>query len=211
MENQITDILDKIIPDLGKLITDISFWLKLLLFAGPIVLILMGLYYLFLSPKEANHKAGYRTFFGMGSVNAWKFTQKIAGMAWGGAGIVALIAAIVGLLLVGSRGVTEAVSVVTTILLIQAGAAVLAFLAVEVLVIVCFDVSGRPRRKGKPERQKRQSVQTAPKPIAGESVKNVLTDTETPVGYESFFAMHEVSGQEAEAVEPAEEDSAQPE
>ena len=48
----------------------------------PLILLVLGLIYILIPPKEANHHAGFRTYFGMGSVEAWRFTQRIAGLAW---------------------------------------------------------------------------------------------------------------------------------
>lgn len=55
---------------------------------GPVIALILGLAYLFLAPKEANYYFGYRCYFGMGSVRAWRFTQRIAGMILGGLGLI---------------------------------------------------------------------------------------------------------------------------
>ena len=47
---------------------------------GPVVMLALGLAYLFLAPKEANYYFGYRTYFGMGSVHSWRFTQRLSGI-----------------------------------------------------------------------------------------------------------------------------------
>ena len=81
---KITEILDKL--DLAKFVPELDKLLELALKAtrfavrvGPMCILLLGLIYLFLHPNEANHKAGYRTFFGMGSLHAWRFTQRVSG------------------------------------------------------------------------------------------------------------------------------------
>ena len=43
---------------------------------------------LFFTPREANHYIGYRCYFGMGSVQAWRFTQRFAGLVFGILGLV---------------------------------------------------------------------------------------------------------------------------
>lgn len=47
---------------------------------GPLCILILGLIYLLIPPREANHRMGYRTFFGMGSIGAWRFTQFVAGL-----------------------------------------------------------------------------------------------------------------------------------
>ena len=51
-------------------------------------ILLLGLIYLFIPPNEANRKAGYRTYFGMGSILAWRFTQRLAGIVLGLTGLI---------------------------------------------------------------------------------------------------------------------------
>ncbi len=149
MENTITDLLDKIIPELGKLLSDVKLWLNLAMLIGPVLLLAMAAFYLFLSPKEANHKAGYRTFFGMGSVKAWNYTQKIAGLVWGGAGLIMLLAAVIGCIILAGQTLDGGAAAAQVILIIQAVCAVLAFLTVEILVALQFDANGNPRIRAK--------------------------------------------------------------
>ena len=81
---KITEILDKLdlakfVPELDKLMDLVLKCAKLSVRVGPMCILLLGIIYLFLHPNEANHKAGYRTYFGMGSVYAWRFTQRVSG------------------------------------------------------------------------------------------------------------------------------------
>ena len=89
----IKDIMDafdpaSLLPDLTSVAGTIAFISRLCVLAGPIVVLLLGLGYFFIAPKEANHYFGYRCIFGMGSVEAWRFTQRLAGMVFGGLGLV---------------------------------------------------------------------------------------------------------------------------
>ena len=63
MDNAITDLLAAIIPELGAMLADMRFWLGVAMLIGPILLVLLGAYYYFLAPGEANHKAGFRTHY----------------------------------------------------------------------------------------------------------------------------------------------------
>ncbi len=112
------------------------------MYVGPVLLLIFGAFYLYLSPREANQKAGYRTFFGMGSVKAWNCTQKLAGMVWGGTGVLLLLVAIVGSIILSGQGADGAASTARVIVIIEAVCCVLAFLAVEILVALQFDANG---------------------------------------------------------------------
>lgn len=70
------------LPDLADLMDWIVKGVNVALIIGPVVLAVMGLWYLLLPSREANHVVGYRFFWGMGSVKSWKFTQRLAGLVW---------------------------------------------------------------------------------------------------------------------------------
>ena len=146
MENAITDFLDAIVPNLDTMLGDMRFWIGVAMMAGPILLIVIGLFYYFLAPKEANHRLGYRTYFGMGSVTAWRFTQRLAGLIWGGTGILLSIVALIGTLSL-SDVPGEAVSTALTIVIIEAVGALGAFLGTEITILVRYDMNGNRRKK----------------------------------------------------------------
>ena len=77
-----------LLPELESLTGNMASWMRVAVMAGPVILMVMGILYLLIPPKEANHYFGYRCWFGMGSVDAWRFTQKVAGIAWGVVGLV---------------------------------------------------------------------------------------------------------------------------
>ena len=147
MDNALTDLMDVFVPDLGSLITDLRYWLIFLMVVGPVVLMLMGAYYLFMAPPEANHKAGYRTFYGMGSVSAWKFTQKLAGRTWIISGVVMLVTAIVGFILMIKAEVSRAVTVGLVVLIIEAIIALVAYIYIEATVSSRYDENGNLKKK----------------------------------------------------------------
>ena len=82
----------KIMPELDSVMGWIDLFVRLCVLAAPVAVLFLGLWWLLLPPKEANHHVGYRCFFGMGSVDAWRFTQKIAGVLFTvlGVGLLAI-------------------------------------------------------------------------------------------------------------------------
>ena len=146
-ENKIIELLDAIIPKLDALLVDMRFWMTVAVLIGPILFMGIGAFYYFASPKEANHRLGYRTYFGMGSVNAWKYTQKLAGMVWGGLGVVMTVVAIIVAIVLGGKEPADAMSAALTMLIIEAVGAFLAFLAVEIIVMMRYDMNGSLRNK----------------------------------------------------------------
>ena len=136
-------------PDTGALIEKATTIAKVLVIAGPVIMLVLGLLYLFAAPKEANHHFGYRCYFGMGSVNAWRFTQRLAGIVFGSLG---LILGIVMLLTVASfrqMALDAMVWKAAKCLGWEAGLALLAHVGVTVTAMVIFDRKGNYRRKKK--------------------------------------------------------------
>lgn len=141
-----------LLPDLSDLFGSLATLCRFAVMIGPVVLLVLGLAYLFLSPREANYYFGYRCYFGMGSVQAWRFTQRIAGMLFGGVG---LILTIVMFLISGGFAemeVTDMVWKAAGCLAWQAIIAIVLTLLVNFLAFFFFDAKGGPRRRKKKEK-----------------------------------------------------------
>ena len=100
-----------LLPDLTNVVGLVQTVTRYAVLAGPIVLLIMGIAYFLLSPKEANYHFGYRCYFGMGSVEAWRFTQKLAGAVWA---VLGLGLTVVMVLITGSFSGKEIMDVIST-------------------------------------------------------------------------------------------------
>ncbi len=80
-----------LIPELDVLLGGLEPILRVLVLAGPLSLLGLGMWYLLLPTKEANHSVGYRFYWGMSSVESWQFSQKLAGAVWSALGFVLTI------------------------------------------------------------------------------------------------------------------------
>ena len=150
----IKDMMDafdpaSLLPKLSDVFGSLSTICRFAVMIGPIVLLVLGLAYLFLSPKEANYYFGYRCYYGMGSVQAWRFTQRLAGVVFGGLG---LILTIIMLLISGgfaSMDVTDMVWRAADCLIWQAILVVLATIGINLTAAMRFDRKGEYRKKNK--------------------------------------------------------------
>ena len=148
--DSIKDLLDNadlgsLLPDLGSLLGKLELFMRILVIAAPLVMMVMGLLYLFAAPKEANHHFGYRCYFGMGSVDAWRFTQRIAGITWIALGAILTI---VMLIVSGSFAALNAMDMVTkaiSCVLWQAGLLLAAHFGIRAVVTFRFDRHGEYR------------------------------------------------------------------
>lgn len=149
MENTIADLLDALIPKLSTLLSSMRLWMAIAMLAGPIFFIGLGLFYRKWAPPEANHKLGYRTYFGMGSVAAWKYTQKLAGTVWLGVGAALAAVAAVGTVLILIMEQSRGTAVALGILILEFVVALAAYITVEMMVLLRYDINGKKRKKKK--------------------------------------------------------------
>lgn len=85
--------LEKFIPKLDDIMGLVHKLISLAVRIGPVCILILGLIYLLIPPKEANRYFGYRTYFGMGSILAWRFTQRVSGVLMSVIGLVLTIIA----------------------------------------------------------------------------------------------------------------------
>ena len=138
-----------LLPNLSEVFESLAPVCRFAVMVGPIVLLLLGLAYLFLSPREANYYFGYRCYYGMGSVHAWRFTQRLAGLLFSAAG--ALMSIVMFTLSAGFDGmeVTDMVWKAADCLVWEAGITIGLTLFVNLLAMLRFDRRGELRKKKK--------------------------------------------------------------
>lgn len=76
------------LPDMTTVVGWVESVLRVAVMAGPLLLLGFGLLFLLAPPKEANYGLGFRCWWGMASLEAWQFTQRLAGLIWSGMGVV---------------------------------------------------------------------------------------------------------------------------
>lgn len=137
--------LGALLPDLSAVIGWIELAARIAVMAGPILLLGFGLVYLLAPPKEANYGLGYRFWWGMASLEAWKFTQRIAGMVWSGLGAVLTI--VMALICSGFRDLEpmDMVRRAGTCLIWELVLVAIACIAINVVVMKKFDKDGYRR------------------------------------------------------------------
>ena len=143
----LTDMdLTKILPQSDAMAASVQKVLQLAVMIGPLALLGFGLLYLFAPPKEANHALGYRFWWGMASLDAWTFTQRVAGIGWSSLGLILTVV----MSIIGStfkkKALMDAVFIAGKCLLWQLGLALLACLIIDVIVVVYYDRDGFRRQ-----------------------------------------------------------------
>ena len=136
-----------LLPELDSVLGVAGSAVRIAVLAGPIVVLVMGLVYLFAAPREANYYLGYRCYFGMGSVEAWRYTQRIAGLAWT---LLGLILTVVMFIITGKYAQMEIHDILSsgmTCILWEAGLVAVSCLAINILVMINFNADGEIRRR----------------------------------------------------------------
>ena len=142
----------KALPEMDRFVSQLAGWLRVILLAGPLVLVVLGLWYSYAPPEEANYSLGFRTKYSMSSVMVWKYAQKIAGRAFlivGAvmAGVVLVLSFFFGLL--GPMGM----AVVALLCVIAEGVViVLLHVRLDKQLQKKFDKQGNPRKEGNSKR-----------------------------------------------------------
>ena len=148
--NSITAFFDKLdfsklVPQMDTLLEKLQTIAGLALMIGPLMMLAFGLWFYFIPPKEANYKAGFRTWFGMGSVEAWLFTQRLAGIVWGAMGLVLTVIMGIVCLTFNAQDVMEVATKAFVCLMWQAVLAVISYFVISIIVMMRYDSQGYRR------------------------------------------------------------------
>ena len=149
--------------DFGALIPELPVFLGLVrtlmafaLLAGPVTMVILALLYLYKPAPEANYHYGYRTYYGMGSIEAWQFSQKFAGLIFGGLGAaLTVIMLVVILFFIGKTLLTVAIMAVVC-LVIQIILIVVARIVIANQCKKYFDENGDRRKSASHYRNQRR-------------------------------------------------------
>ena len=137
--------LEALLPELDTILGRVELLARIAVMVGPVVLLGMGLLYFLAAPKEANRSLGYRFYWGMSSVEAWQFTQRVAGAVWAILGLVLTI--VMAVLCTRFRGMESmdmlwyALRLIFWELILVA----VSCLAIDITVLIFFDRKGTRR------------------------------------------------------------------
>ncbi len=138
--------LSKFVPEMPVFLGGLRAILVLAVLIGPVLLVTLGAMYLLRPAPEANFKYGFRTYFGMGSIEAWRFSQKIAGLAFGGLGAILLLVMLIVVLTFFGKDLFRIANTAIICLLWQAGLSLIARLVVAIMCYTYFDKNGDRRK-----------------------------------------------------------------
>ena len=135
----------QILPEVNFTVGLIVILSRIVTFFIPLLVLGLGLTYFLKPPAEANHTFGYRTYFGMGSVEAWQFSQRIGGLVYIIIGGVMTLGALVAFILLLKGSIPTvltgcAICVVAELIVIA-----LTTLTLNIIISVRYDRDGYRR------------------------------------------------------------------
>lgn len=136
-----------LLPDVSTVVGKVQLVCTLAILAAPLVMLVLGIAYLFFAPKEANYYFGYRTAFGMGSVSAWRRTQKLAGLVFSILGLLLTVVMLLVSLTLPSRAPMDMVWLAVKCLLWQGALALLSKATINGLTMLRYNYRGTKRTK----------------------------------------------------------------
>lgn len=195
--------LEKYMPKLDNVLDRMQWLIEWAVKVGPICILALGLIYMLLPPKEANRYFGFRTYFGMGSISAWFFTQRVSGALMTIVGLSLYLIANSAVKTFGSMDIMEMSEKAIDLMKGQVISLLVIYVVMFLLTFVMFNRKGVCRFPGikntligklipdEPAPKKKRilvKAKAAPKAIeeapAGEEIPEEASEEEAPVEYE---------------------------
>lgn len=137
----------ELLPDINSAVSGIQGIIRLVMLVGPLILLLLGLWYFFLPPKEANHRAGFRTYITMGSIQVWRFAQRLAGIIYMALGGIMTVATLIISLFFAPEDLVAMITTALICVIIQLILVLLAWIVINILVFRVYDAKGNRRKR----------------------------------------------------------------
>lgn len=134
--------LAALMPDLSTFLGKLELIVRIAVMVAPLALLGMGLLYFLAPPKEANYKLGYRCFWGMGSEEAWQFTQRLAGIVWSVLGLVLTVVMAIVSLRFHALEADAMTWLAVKCILWELGLVAVSILGINITLIALYDVKG---------------------------------------------------------------------
>lgn len=134
------------LPELNTLVGRLELALRIAVMIGPLILLGLGIWYFLAPPKEANHAAGFRTLWNMGSIGAWRYSQWLAGICFVALGF--LLTVIMALICNGFRGmeIMDMAWTAVCCLFWEVGLVIACYVGIYIAVILRFRWDGSLRK-----------------------------------------------------------------
>ena len=131
-----------LLPDIFSTVGLMELFAHLAILVAPVLLLSLGLLYFFKPIGEANHIFGFRGYFGMGSVEAWRFAQRFAGFIYIVLGGVLMLAMLIISIVMINQNTLTMLTIAAISLIVEAVLTGIAVLGINIYLGVRYDRDG---------------------------------------------------------------------
>ncbi|MBQ3000486.1 MAG: SdpI family protein [Oscillospiraceae bacterium] len=135
----------KLLPEVNATVGFIVLLARIITFFLPLLILGLGLTYFLKPPAEANHTFGYRTYFGMGSVEAWQFSQRIGGLVYIILGGVMTLGALVAFIILLKGSIPTVLTGCAACVVVELILVALTTLTLNIIISIRYDRDGYRR------------------------------------------------------------------
>jgi hypothetical protein len=135
------------LPEPDKFMSSLVGWVRLIILAGPLMLLILGLWYRFVEPKKPGSKIGFPLWVTIGSVQAWNFAQRLCNSAYLviGGGLSALML-VISLFFNKNHGLAM-VNIALVCVIVELIVIVIVCFTINALVQKAYDKDGKPKKR----------------------------------------------------------------
>ena len=136
------------LPSVESLVSGLAGWSRFLVLIGPLLMLALGIFYMFFAPKEANHALGYRFFYAKSRVCVWQFAQRLGGLVYAVVGGILFIVMLIISFRFGRLAAPDLVWLAVKCVMWEIALVLISTLAVNVVIVVLYDFKGNLRKSG---------------------------------------------------------------
>ena len=125
--------LGDVLPDASTITNQMRTWLTVFMLIGPVLLIILGVWFYFFPRKLMNDEMGFCGLFRTKHKKAWQYSQALSGLCYGILGIVLLI--IYGIMCLGFGDLSTEVMAMRTVVCVSIEVALVFIIWVVVQVL----------------------------------------------------------------------------
>ncbi len=136
-----------ILPEVNSTVGFIVLLARIVTFFIPLLILGLGLSYFLKPTPEANHTFGFRTYFGMGSVEAWRYSQRIGGFVYIILGGVMTLGALIAFIILLGDSIPTVLTGCAACVVVEMIFVALTTLTLNIVISVRYDRDGYRRGK----------------------------------------------------------------
>lgn len=135
------------LPEPDQFVNSLVFWVRLIVLAGPLTLLILGIWYRFVLPKKPGSRVGFPLWVRIGSQQAWNFAQRLCNIVYlAVGGLLSVVMLIVSLFFSAEHSVAM-INTALVCVLVEFVVVLFAWILINLLVGKAYDKDGKLRKR----------------------------------------------------------------